>query len=82
MDESAEKLRSSILLLLDQRDAGKTICPSEAARLAFPDHWREYMIQTREVAIILQDEGLLDFYRKGNRVDSRKVRGPYRLRKR
>ncbi|MGL4400539.1 MAG: DUF3253 domain-containing protein, partial [Luteolibacter sp.] len=43
-------LEETILSLLAQRAPEVTICPSEAARLQFPDDWREHMEDTRRAA--------------------------------
>ena len=40
-------LERAILELLAQRDAGGTICPSEAARAVAPDDWRPLMQPAR-----------------------------------
>jgi Protein of unknown function (DUF3253) len=68
-------LRRAILDLLSER-AGATICPSEAARVVAPGHWRPLMPGAREAAAELADQG-----RWGeNHVDPRQARGPVRLR--
>ncbi|MCV4939550.1 DUF3253 domain-containing protein, partial [Escherichia coli] len=44
-------IEASIFGLLDQRQAGATICPSEVARALQPDGaWRALMPQVRDVA--------------------------------
>ena len=48
------RLKSSMLTLLRHREPGKSICPSEAARvIGSPDHWRTVMPVAREVAVEL-----------------------------
>ena len=73
-------LRSAVLKLLSERDPGKTICPSEAARHAFPDGWRDHMEATRQVAISMATEGLIDICQRGRVIDlAREIKGPVRL---
>ncbi len=73
--------RATITELLEQRDPGKTICPSEAARaLGGDDGFRELMPMVREAAAGLVDAGELEVTQSGQVVDIRKARGPIRLR--
>ena len=81
MTDPETKLRETILALLEQRAPGKTICPSEAARCAFPDAWRDYMEMTRLAAIGLAEVGELEICQGGVAVESRSFHGPIRLRK-
>jgi len=77
--------RDAILSLLAQRDVGKSICPSEAARLVFDgdgDGWRAMMPVVREAAAELVAEGLIDATQRGRVVEILSTRGPVRLRRR
>jgi hypothetical protein len=77
----AEEIESAILALLCQRDAGKTICPSEAARAVFGDAaFRAHMDEVRAVAFTLADRGIIEVTQRGAVVDGRTTRGPIRLR--
>lgn len=80
---NAERLRSAIFTLLSQRQPGKSICPSEAARsLAGPDekNWRLLMKPIRQVAVEMAAAGQIQILRKGKRVaDPDSFRGVYRL---
>ena len=76
MSAAAEE---AILGLLAQRDAGKTICPSDAAR-TLGDGWRERMDEVRETAFGLVDRGELEVTQSGEVVDGRTAKGPIRLR--
>lgn len=77
----AEQIEASIRELLAARDAGKTICPSEAARAVFGDDaFRPHMDDVRDVAFGLADAGELEVTQKGEVVDGRTARGPIRLR--
>jgi len=71
----------AILDLLARRDAGKTICPSEAARaLGGDDGFRPLMGVVREAAGALADQGSIEVVQKGRPVDLGAARGPIRLR--
>jgi hypothetical protein len=71
----------AILELLAARGPGKTICPSEAARLlGGDDGFRPLMPVVRAAAATLTSEGLIEATRGGRRVDPRSPGGPIRLR--
>lgn len=72
--------REAILSLLAKRSPGKTICPSEAARLIDTESWRDRMPVVRAVAAELADAGEIVVTQRGEPVDVRKARGPIRLR--
>ena len=74
-----EQIEATILDLLAQRDPGKTICPSEAAR-ALADDFRPLMEPVRRVARELAARGALEVTQKGRGVDIDAARGPIRLR--
>jgi hypothetical protein len=74
-----DRIRAMVLQLLEQRDPGKTICPSDAARALAGDRFRPLMAPVRDVAAQLADEGRIDVTQKGEPVDPR-ARGPIRLR--
>ena len=73
-----EDARREILALLGQRDAGKTICPSEAAR-ALGD-MDGLMPLVREAAGTLVAEGRIEVTQRGEVVHLSAARGPVRLR--
>jgi len=82
MDISNEALETTILALLADRGAQKTICPSEAARAlggAHPDGWGPLMQPVRRAAVKLAKDGRLIITRKGRIVDPDDFRGIYRL---
>ena len=82
-DPSSQKLERTILALLDARQPGATICPSEVARHLRPDgEWRELMEPVRCAARRLCARGGLEITQRGRVVDPTTVRGPIRLRKR
>ena len=80
---SAEGLRvrltAAMRTLLRHRDAEKTICPSDAARVVGGVSWRSVMDEAREVAYGLADQGLLEIRQHGDKVDGRTAKGPIRL---
>ncbi len=73
------RLRTTILKLLAEQGAGKTICPSDAARVERGDDWRSAMKPARRVAAKLAKEGLISIYRKGKAVDPDNFKGVIRL---
>ncbi len=75
-------IESAIATLLAARGAGRTICPSEAARAVFGDGaFRPHMAAVREVAFGLADAGAIEVTQRGAVVDGRSARGPIRLRR-
>ena len=58
-------IAETILRLLAAREAGKTICPSEAARALDPEGWRRLMPQVRATAVGLARQGRLVITRHG-----------------
>ncbi len=77
-----QRLRRSILDLLDRRRPGATICPSDAARdVAEADSWRGLMDPARRVAAALVEEGLVEITQGGRVVDLDTATGPVRIRK-
>ena len=77
----AQALEQAILELLDRRGEGKTICPSDAARLLAPEDWRPLMQPVREAASRLVARGDIVVTQHGKIVDPQTARGPIRLRK-
>ncbi|HEY2221563.1 DUF3253 domain-containing protein [Actinomycetospora sp.] len=74
-------LEAAITDLLDQRGAGKTICPSEAARRVDPQDWRDLMEPARHAARRLVDAGEVEMTQQGRVVDPATATGPVRLRR-
>ncbi len=74
-------LEAAILGLLAERDPGKTICPSEAARRVGGVDWRDYMEPSREAARTLAAEHRIEILQRGEiRDPGDPLRGPIRLR--
>jgi nucleoid-associated protein YgaU len=78
------KLEETILGLLAERGAGKTICPSEAARaVAGSDErqqWEHLMEPAREAAQRLVAKEKIVITQRGHIVDGSTAKGPIRLR--
>ena len=77
------QLEETILRLLQERGAGKTICPSEAARaLGGEDRagWDPLMEPARAAARRLVAAGRIDITQGGHVVDGSTAKGPIRLR--
>jgi Protein of unknown function (DUF3253) len=57
------QIRNAIISLLDKRDVGKTICPSEASRAVFGStrgNEKTYIDRTRQVVVKLVEEGAIE----------------------
>lgn len=71
--------QKKILELLEQRDLGKTICPSEV----LPAELKQdplIMEEVRASARALANQGKIEITQKGRAVDPQNFRGPIRLR--
>jgi Protein of unknown function (DUF3253) len=77
-------IASEILRQTTDRGAGKSICPSEVARVLVgggeDGPWRPLMGRVRDVAVGLAREGRVEILRKGKPVPPEGVRGVIRLR--
>ena len=83
--ESSPVLDTLIVELCARTPAGRTICPTDAAR-AFAESrgegeqgWRSHLSEVRRAAVRLALEGRLVITRKGKIVDPNDFRGVYRL---
>lgn len=77
---TAPDLDAAILRLLAERDPGKTICPSEAARAVGGEEWRDLMDDARAAAGRLRAAGRVEVTQRGEVVDPATARGPIRIR--
>ncbi len=80
--ETDRALELAILALLRERGAGKTICPSEAARRVAPGEkelWMPLMEPARAAARRLQAAGKVLILQDGRPVDPSHAKGPIRL---
>jgi len=75
------RIQHTIRKLLNRRQVGASICPSDAARAIYPsDEWLGQMPVIREVAALMVAAGELEITQKGEIVAAHEVRGPIRLR--
>lgn len=75
------RLEELILALLDHRAEGATICPSEAARAADAERWRDLMEPARRAARRLVEAQLVEITQGGRVVDPATAKGPIRIRR-
>ena len=80
MSDRRSEAERAILDLLAQRDPGKTICPSDAARAMGGDGFRPLMPVVRDAARALVAEGRIEVTQRGEPVDLDSARGAIRLR--
>lgn len=73
-----DRLEATIRTLLRSRGQG-SICPSDAARVAGGDTWRDLMAAARSVAFDLRDDGVVAVTQRGERITGREAAGPIRL---
>jgi DNA-binding FadR family transcriptional regulator len=78
MTLSVQTVEREITRQIKARGAGKTICPSEVARVLAED-WRVLMPLVREVADQMAARGLVLVTQKGVTVKATAARGPIRL---
>lgn len=81
MTPSDQDIEQMILTLCHERGAGKTLCPSEAARGLSPEDetWRALMPRVRERAQRLAQMGHIAIFRKGVPLTDHDVTGVIRL---
>lgn len=76
-----DRLAATIRALARHRGATKTICPSDAARVAGGERWRDLMAPAREVARRLAAAGTIEVLQRGQAIDpAARWTGPVRLR--
>lgn len=74
-----DPIQTAILRLVEHRGPGKSICPSEAAREAYPEDWQDRMKAVRAAAVGLARKGEVVILRKGKPADPNDFKGVYRL---
>ena len=78
-------LEDVILALCAETAAGKSICPTDAAKAFAASRgeegiaWQRWLTQVRAAAVGLARQGRLVIYRKGKPADPDDFRGVYRL---
>lgn len=79
----SETIEDLVLRLVRERGAGKTICPTEAAKAAAEqrgeDDWQSRLPGVRDAAVRLATRGAAAIYRKGKPVDPDDFKGVYRI---
>jgi hypothetical protein len=78
-DGLRQRLAAAMRTLLRRRKPESTICPSDAARIAGGEAWRDAMDSSRSVAAELAATGLLEVRQRGKRVDPATATGALRL---
>ncbi|MCX2574563.1 DUF3253 domain-containing protein [Pedobacter sandarakinus] len=73
-------IAEKILSTAAQRGPEKTTCPSEIARMLFPENWRMHMKEVLQTAIDLHRDGKVEITQKGETVDVDHIKGPVRIR--
>ncbi len=80
--DQVERWQAAIEALLDQRQPGASICPSEVARAVSPRGWRAHLTGVRDLARHLARRGALAITQRGRVCDpDAPIRGPVRLRR-
>jgi hypothetical protein len=72
-------LSVTILKTATERGPEKSTCPSEIARMLFPDDWRKHMTEVVDVAIDLHHQGKVMITQKGVAIDVKHIKGPIRI---
>ena len=82
LPDQQTRLRAAILELLERRAPGKTICPSDAARMIAGSAFRPLMPAARAAVVDLVTAGKVEVTQRGQVVDINHARGPIRVRRR
>ncbi len=79
----SETIEDLVLRLAKERGAGKTICPTEAAKAAAEqrgeEDWNARLPSVKSAAVRLAKRGGVAIYRKGKPVDPESFKGVYRI---
>ncbi|KGE14487.1 DUF3253 domain-containing protein [Sphingobacterium deserti] len=79
---SREKnISQTILTTTAARGSEKSVCPSEIARMLYPEDWREHMKDVVDVAISLHHQGKVIITQKGVAIDVNHIKGPIRIKR-
>jgi Protein of unknown function (DUF3253) len=82
MMPTEEDIEATLVALLRQRGAGRSIGPTDVARALGGDHpggWGPLMQPVRRTAVRLMKEGRVVIVRKGRPVDPGDFKGVYRI---
>ncbi|WP_316807183.1 DUF3253 domain-containing protein [Pedobacter agri] len=72
-------ISAKILSVATQRGTEKTTCPSEIARMLFPEDWRDHMAAVVDASIGLHHQGKVLITQKGLPIDVNHIKGPIRI---
>ena len=72
-------IEDAIMELLGKAPAGKSIDPSDVAKLLQPERWQRILPQVRSNAVGLARQGKLVITRHGKPADPDSFKGVYRL---
>lgn len=79
----SETIEDLVLRLARERGAGKTICPTEAAKAAAEqrgeENWQARLPGVKAAAVRLARRGGVAIYRKGKPIDPESFKGIYRI---
>lgn len=77
--QDPQDIATTILTIAENRGRDKSTCPSEIARILFPDDWREHMKDVLNEAINLHHLGKVAITQKGIPIDVGHIKGPVRI---
>ena len=72
-------ISATILSVATQRGAEKSTCPSEIARMLFPDDWRKHMKDVVDAAVDLHHKNKVAITQSGRPIDVNHIKGPIRI---
>ncbi len=72
------RIEATVFALLAHRN-GRSICPSDVARVVGGEKWRSEMDNVRRIALDLTEQGRTCITQMGRPIDSTSVRGPIRI---
>jgi len=73
------EISAAILAVARKRGTEKSTCPSEIARMLFPDDWRKYMKEVVDVAVHLHLINQVLITQKGMPIEVDHIKGPIRI---
>ena len=79
MEKLSNQIAKTIIAVATSRGSGKSTCPSEIARMLFPEDWRKYMKTIVAVAVDLQHQNKVLITQKGSPIDVDRIKGPIRI---
>ena len=83
--ETNQLISEQLIKMLEQKENGKTLCPSEVVRAIdnkLPNGWRAEMLTVRTIAYNMARQGLISIFQKGISIPLDQldyIRGPIRL---